>query len=72
MRDILLFPRLTMILRHFLEADNLKSTINAIRSESSEAITIQLTVGMLFDFQSCNFPVGQHNNQSLLAHRFRN
>ena len=67
MRDILLFPRLTMILRHFLEADN-KSMIDAIRSE---AITIQLTVGILFDFQSCNFRVGQHN-QSLRAHRSRN
>ena len=34
----------------------------------SEAITIQLTVGMLFDFQSCNFRIGQHKSQSLLAY----
>ena len=43
--------------------------INAIRSD---AIPIQLTVGMLFYFQSFNFRVGQHNNQILLAHNFRN
>ena len=33
---------------------------------------IQLTVGMLFYFQSFYFRVGQHKNQILLAHKFRN
>ena len=42
--------------------------IDAIRSE---AITIQLTVGILFDFQSCNFRVRQHNNNRLLTEQAR-
>ena len=40
-------------------------------SRISKAISNTSLRAILFDFQSCNFRVGQHN-QSLRAHRSRN